>query len=60
VDGIVNSTSDNTLWSLHRSYFKGISANIERRSNKKEKNKRKVPKKGGLTSGGRELAIGKT
>jgi hypothetical protein len=25
----VNSTSDYTLWTLYRSYFKGISANIE-------------------------------
>jgi hypothetical protein len=27
--GTVNSTSDYTLWTLHRSYLKGISANIE-------------------------------
>jgi hypothetical protein len=27
--GTVNSTSDYTLWTLSRSYFKGISANIE-------------------------------
>jgi hypothetical protein len=27
--GTVNSTSDNTLWTLFRSCFKGISANIE-------------------------------
>jgi hypothetical protein len=27
--GTANSTSDYTLWTLHRSYFKGISANIE-------------------------------
>jgi hypothetical protein len=25
----VNNTSDHTLWTLYRSYFKGISANIE-------------------------------
>jgi hypothetical protein len=28
-DGTVNSTSDYTLWTLYRSYFKGISANVE-------------------------------
>jgi hypothetical protein len=27
--GTVNSTSDYTFWTLYRSYFKGISANIE-------------------------------
>jgi hypothetical protein len=29
VPGTVNSTSDYTLWTLYRSYFKGGSANIK-------------------------------
>jgi hypothetical protein len=27
--GTVKRTSDNTLWTLYRSYFKGFTANIE-------------------------------
>jgi hypothetical protein len=31
-----NSTSDHTLWTLYRSYFKGISANIELQAYKRD------------------------
>jgi hypothetical protein len=41
----VNSTSDYTLWTLYRSYFKGISPNIELHVNRTTHHSRFIPER---------------